>query len=44
MFLTFYKRNEVGDMSFSQRILLSLSEFQKLSSTIEKKAIVFEKP
>ena len=36
VFLTLYKRNEVGDMSFSQRISLSLSEFQKLSSKIEK--------
>ena len=36
VFLTLYKRNEVGDMSFSQRISLSLSEFQKISSKIEK--------
>ena len=44
VFLTLYKRNEVGDMSFSQRISLSLSEFQKLSSKIDKIKRVVEKP
>ena len=36
VFLTLYKRNEVGDMSFSQRISFSLSEFQELRSKIDK--------
>ena len=36
VFLTLYKRNELGDMSFSQRVFLSLSEIQKLSSKIDK--------
>ena len=45
VFLTLYKRNEVDDMCFSQRISLSLSEFQKLSSKIEKiKRLVSKNP